>query len=81
MSSRRRRRWPSRPGPSRARDRAGLGAVPRVVTSLDSADNALALAFDAPIVTLRGTGSHWIMADSDANRMPTGDLMTFQAQY
>ncbi|MEI9986021.1 MAG: hypothetical protein WDN69_24250 [Aliidongia sp.] len=48
---------------------------------MDSADNALALAFDAPIVTLRGTGSHWIMADSDANRMPTGDLMTFQAQY
>jgi len=46
-----------------------------VTTGPDNTNNVLALAFGVLIVTLIAAGSLWIMADLNANMMPSDGLM------
>ncbi|MDQ0391953.1 cytochrome o ubiquinol oxidase subunit IV [Labrys monachus] len=50
-------------------------------TGPDNTNNVLALAFGVLIVALVVAGSLWIMANLDANMMPTGALMNMQMQH
>jgi len=46
-----------------------------ITTGPDNTNNVLALAFGVLIVTLIAAGSLWIMADLNANMMPSDGLM------
>jgi cytochrome o ubiquinol oxidase subunit IV len=52
-----------------------------ITTGPDNTNNVLALAFGLLIVTLVVAGSLWIMANLNANMMPSADLMNLHAQY
>ena len=51
-----------------------------VTTGPDNTNNVLALAFGVLIVTLVIAGSVWIMANLNANMMPSPDLMNLHMQ-
>ena len=52
-----------------------------ITTGPDNTNNILALAFGMLIVFLVVAGSIWIMANLNANMMPTGDLMNLHMQH
>ncbi len=52
-----------------------------ITTGRDNTNNVLALAFGMLIVFLVVAGSIWIMANLNANMMPTGDLMNLHMQH
>ena len=52
-----------------------------ITTGPDNTNNVLALAFGMLIVFLVVAGSIWIMANLNANMMPTGDLMNLHMQH
>jgi cytochrome o ubiquinol oxidase operon protein cyoD len=54
-----------------------------ITTGPDNTNNVLALAFGVLIVALVIAGSLWIMANLNANMMPTpsGELMTMPVQH
>jgi cytochrome o ubiquinol oxidase subunit IV len=52
-----------------------------VTTGPDNTNNVLALAFGVLIVTLVAAGSLWIMADLNANLMPSHQLMHPQMRH
>ena len=51
-----------------------------ITTGPDNTNNVLALAFGVLIVALVIAGSLWIMANLNANMMPSSDLMNLQMQ-
>jgi cytochrome o ubiquinol oxidase subunit IV len=51
-----------------------------ITTGRDNTNNVLALAFGVLIVTLVIAGSMWIMANLNANMMPSGELMNLHMQ-
>jgi cytochrome o ubiquinol oxidase subunit IV len=51
-----------------------------ITTGPDNTNNVLALAFGLLIVALVIIGSLWIMANLNANMMPSADLMNLQMQ-
>jgi cytochrome o ubiquinol oxidase operon protein cyoD len=52
-----------------------------ITTGPDNTNNVLALAFGVLIVILVVAGSLWIMANLNANMMPTPDLMNMHLQH
>jgi cytochrome o ubiquinol oxidase operon protein cyoD len=52
-----------------------------ITTGPDNTNNVLALAFGVLIVTLVIAGSVWIMANLNANMMPSPELMNLQMQH
>jgi cytochrome o ubiquinol oxidase subunit IV len=52
-----------------------------ITTGPDNTNNVLALAFGLMIVTLVVAGSLWIMANLNANMMPSPDLMNLHMQH
>jgi cytochrome o ubiquinol oxidase operon protein cyoD len=52
-----------------------------ITTGPDNTNNVLALAFGVLIVTLVVAGSLWIMANLNANMMPSPDLMNLHMQH
>ena len=52
-----------------------------ITTGPDNTNNVLALAFGLMVVTLVVAGSLWIMANLNANMMPSADLMNLHTQY
>jgi cytochrome o ubiquinol oxidase operon protein cyoD len=52
-----------------------------ITTGPDNTNNVLALAFGVLIVGLVVAGSLWIMANLNANMMPTPDLMNLHMQH
>jgi len=52
-----------------------------ITTGPDNTNNVLALAFGLMVVTLVVAGSLWIMANLNANMMPSTDLMNLHTQY
>jgi cytochrome o ubiquinol oxidase subunit IV len=52
-----------------------------ITTGPDNTNNVLALAFGVLIVTLVIGGSVWIMANLNANMMPSPELMNLQMQH
>ncbi|HTP81884.1 MAG TPA: cytochrome o ubiquinol oxidase subunit IV [Alphaproteobacteria bacterium] len=52
-----------------------------ITTGPDSTNNVLALAFGVLIVFLVIAGSVWIMANLNANMMPSGELMDLHMQH
>jgi cytochrome o ubiquinol oxidase subunit IV len=52
-----------------------------ITTGPDNTNNVLALAFGLMIVTLVVAGSLWIMANLNANMMPSADLMNVHMQH
>jgi len=52
-----------------------------ITTGPDNTNNVLALAFGVLIVLLVVAGSLWIMANLNANMMPSANLMDLQMQH
>ena len=52
-----------------------------ITTGPDNTNNVLALAFGVLIVALVVAGSLWIMANLNANMMPSPELMNMQMQH
>ncbi|MDB5360410.1 MAG: cyoD [Rhodospirillales bacterium] len=52
-----------------------------ITTGPDNTNNVLALAFGVLIVFLVVAGSLWIMANLNANMMPSPELMNMQMQH
>jgi cytochrome o ubiquinol oxidase operon protein cyoD len=52
-----------------------------ITTGPDNTNNVLALAFGVLIVTLVVAGSLWIMANLNANMMPSPELMNLHMQH
>jgi cytochrome o ubiquinol oxidase operon protein cyoD len=52
-----------------------------ITTGPDNTNNVLALAFGMLIVTLVVAGSLWIMANLNANMMPSPDVMNLHMQH
>ena len=52
-----------------------------ITTGPDNTNNTLALAFGILIVLLVVAGSLWIMANLNANMMPSGDLLNLHRQH
>ena len=52
-----------------------------ITTGPDNTNNVLALAFGVLIVLLVVAGSLWIMANLNANMMPSNDLMNMHLQH
>ncbi|HEV2677465.1 MAG TPA: cytochrome o ubiquinol oxidase subunit IV [Aliidongia sp.] len=52
-----------------------------ITTGPDNTNNVLALAFGVLIVALVVAGSLWIMANLNANMMPSPELMNMQIQH
>lgn len=52
-----------------------------ITTGPDNTNNVLALAFGVLIVALVVAGSLWIMANLNANMMPSSELMNMQIQH
>ena len=52
-----------------------------ITTGSDNTNNVLALAFGLLIVTLVVAGSLWIMANLNANMMPSTELMNLHMQH
>jgi cytochrome o ubiquinol oxidase operon protein cyoD len=52
-----------------------------ITTGPDNTNNVLALAFGMLIVTLVVAGSLWIMANLNANMMPSPELMNLHMQH
>jgi len=52
-----------------------------ITTGPDSTNNVLALAFGLLVVALVIAGSLWIMANLDANMMPSPELMNLHMQH
>ena len=51
-----------------------------LTTGPDNANNALAVAFGTLIIVLVGAGTLWIMANLNANMMPTDTMSNLQLQ-
>ena len=52
-----------------------------ITTGPDNTNNTLALAFGILIVLLVVAGSLWIMANLNANMMPSGELLNLHSQH
>jgi cytochrome o ubiquinol oxidase subunit IV len=52
-----------------------------ITTGRDNTNNVLALAFGVLIVALVVAGSLWIMANLNANMMPSNELMNLHLQH
>ena len=52
-----------------------------ITTGSDNTNNVLALAFGMLIVTLVVAGSLWIMANLNANMMPSPELLNLHMQH
>jgi cytochrome o ubiquinol oxidase subunit IV len=52
-----------------------------ITTGSDNTNNVLALAFGMLIVTLVVAGSLWIMANLNANMMPSPELLNLHVQH